>query len=234
MSYVHSPLGYCGEVSCRKCNSASARMKKKSRGTEWRRYTPSTFYGTIVVGLPADNVSQDIISGDELFSDAFPMKLVDDIAYEVDCAMITVKKGADVDIGANPSAEDAGEELEDGSQTVNNVVYSFQLGSTNFDKKSYLTYLKGKFPRFSVRFSLLKDGMSSKLTRNWFVGYMKAVKAKLVETGKDSEEIAAFEKGASAFAKKIVAKFKDYEFLIGPSMNPEGMSVAPFPNLCFP
>jgi len=26
-------------------------------------------------------------------------KLVDDIAYEVDCALITVKPGADVDIG---------------------------------------------------------------------------------------------------------------------------------------
>lgn len=59
---------------------------------------------------------QDIISGDEMFSDAFPVyvlsfcfllfvlmscqsKLVDDIVYEVDCQMVTVKKGADVDIG---------------------------------------------------------------------------------------------------------------------------------------
>jgi len=67
---------------------------------------------------------EDIITGDEMFSDAFPVcvsifhiqpspssrcliliytrgfrKLVDDIAYEVDCAMVTVKPGADVDIG---------------------------------------------------------------------------------------------------------------------------------------
>jgi hypothetical protein len=58
---------------------------------------------------------QDLLTGDEMFSDAFPMcvvlfavtlllmspysKPVGDIAYEVDCATITIKKGADVDIG---------------------------------------------------------------------------------------------------------------------------------------
>jgi hypothetical protein len=58
----------------------------------------------------------DILTGDEMFSDAFPVsvlpivfpiladlrsirsKEVDEIVYEVDCAMITVK-GADIDIG---------------------------------------------------------------------------------------------------------------------------------------
>ena len=37
---------------------------------------------------------------------------------------------------------------------------------------------------------------------------MKAVKAKLPE-----DQHADFEKGASAFAKKIVANFKDFEFV---------------------
>lgn len=44
--------------------------------------------------------------------------------------------------GANPSAEDADEALEDGASQVNNVVYSFRLQATSFDKKSYLLYLK--------------------------------------------------------------------------------------------
>ncbi|RXW24693.1 hypothetical protein EST38_g1150 [Candolleomyces aberdarensis] len=136
----------------------------------------------------------DVLTGDELFSDAFPTKLVDDIVYEVDCALIIIKSGADIDIGGNPSAEEQAEALEDGAETKNNVVHSFRLQSTGFDKKSYLTYLKG---------------------------YMKAVKEKLTETNPD--EVAAFEKGAQAFAKKIVANFKDYEFYIGESMNPEGM-----------
>ena len=42
-------------------------------------------------------------------------------------------------------------------------------------------------------------------------GYMKAVKAKLAET--KPERVEAFEKGAAAYAKKIVANFKDYEFV---------------------
>ncbi|RPB21187.1 translationally controlled tumor-associated [Terfezia boudieri ATCC MYA-4762] len=139
-------------------------------------------------------IYKDVLSGDEMFSDAFPVKLVDDIVYEVDCAMIQQRKGVDVDIGANASAEGGDEELEDGVEIVNNVVASFQLSQTSFDKKGYLTYLKG---------------------------YMKSIKAELSE--KAPGEVTAFEKGASAFAKKIVANFKDYEFLTGASMNPDGM-----------
>jgi len=115
----------------------------------------------------------DILTDDEMFSDAFPMKLIDDIAYEVDCQTITVKAGADVDIGGNPSAEEGEEALEDGASQVNNVVHSFRLGKTTFDKKSFMTYLKG---------------------------YMKSVKAKLAQTNPDRVE--AFEKGAQAYAKK--------------------------------
>ncbi len=62
---------------------------------------------------------KDRISGDEMFSDAFPMyalsfcllsffllmshsrqsKTIDDIVFEVDCQNLVIKKGADVDIG---------------------------------------------------------------------------------------------------------------------------------------
>jgi hypothetical protein len=44
--------------------------------------------------------------------------------------------------GANPSSEEADEALEDGVSQVNNVIHSFRLQSTSFDKKSYLAYLK--------------------------------------------------------------------------------------------
>ncbi|TFK75863.1 translationally controlled tumor-associated [Pluteus cervinus] len=97
----------------------------------------------------------DIISDDEMFSDAFPMKTIDDIVFEVDCQLITIKAGANVDIGANPSAEEQEEALEEGAVQVNNVVHSFRLQSTSFDKTSYFTYLKA---------------------------YMKAVKARLPES----------------------------------------------------
>jgi len=134
----------------------------------------------------------DVITGDEMFSDAFPVKEVDDIVYEVDCAMIVVG-AANVDIGANASAEEAEEALEDGAAQVNNVIHSFRLQSTQFDKKSYLTYLKG---------------------------YMKVVEKHLAETNPD--RVDAFKTGAGAYAKKIVANFKDYEFYTGESMNPDG------------
>lgn len=55
--------------------------------------------------------------------------------------MIIIKEG-NVDIGANPSAEEQEEALEDGAQQVNNVVHSFRLQSTSFDKKSYMVHLK--------------------------------------------------------------------------------------------
>ncbi|EGO01917.1 hypothetical protein SERLA73DRAFT_177548 [Serpula lacrymans var. lacrymans S7.3] len=133
---------------------------------------------------------EDLLTGDEMFSDAFPLKLIDDIVYEVNCAMITVKEG-DVDIGANPSAEEQEEALEAGEEKVNNVAHSFRLQPTSFDKKSYLTYLKG---------------------------YMKAVKGKL-----PADRVEAFEKGAGAYAKKVVGNFKDFEFYTGENMNPDGM-----------
>lgn len=47
------------------------------------------------------------------------------------------------DIGANASAEEAEENVEDAAIKVNNIVHSFRLASTSFDKKSYLGYLKG-------------------------------------------------------------------------------------------
>lgn len=126
-----------------------------------------------------------------MFSDAFPIKVVDDIVFEVDCQLITVKKGADVDIGANPSAEEQEDAMEDGSEQVNNVVHSFRLQATSFDKPTFLKYLKG---------------------------YMKTIKEKLPE-----DRVTDFEKGAQAYAKKIVAKFKDYEFYVGESLDTEGM-----------
>jgi hypothetical protein len=72
--------------------------------------------------------------------------------------------------------------------------------------------------------------------------YMKAVKAKLAET--NPERVEAFEKGAQNYAKKLVASFKDFEFVrlfsphvllwynlttfptlqyTGETMNPDGM-----------
>ncbi|PSN74979.1 microtubule/calcium-binding protein [Corynespora cassiicola Philippines] len=142
-------------------------------------------------------IYKDSLTGDEIISDSYNLKEVDGVAYEADCKKITI--GAEnIDIGANPSAEDGDEATDDQAQTVIDVVHSFRLNETSFDKKTYLSHLKG---------------------------YMKAVKTKLQEKGASADEIKAFETGAQGFAKKIVSNFKDYEFLIGESMDPDGMVV---------
>ena len=54
---------------------------------------------------------------------------------------------------------------------------------------------------------------------------MKKVKEAIKEKGGSDEEVKDFETKASGFAKKIVGNFKDYEFFIGESMDPDGMVV---------
>lgn len=56
-----------------------------------------------------------------------------------------------------------------------------------------------------------------------YTGYMKKVKEAMKARGASEEEVKAFETGAQAYAKKIVGNFKDYDFYIGESMDPDGM-----------
>ncbi|EKG12627.1 Mss4-like protein [Macrophomina phaseolina MS6] len=142
-------------------------------------------------------IYKDIITGDELISDSYDLKEIDGTVYEADCKKITIGND-NIDIGANPSAEEGGEDLDDTQQTVLDVVHSFRLNETSFDKKSYLSHLKT---------------------------YMKKVKEALKAKGASDDVVKDFETKASAYAKKIIANFKDYEFLIGESMDPDGMVI---------
>ena len=49
-------------------------------------------------------IYKDVFSGDELLTDAFDIKVVDDFFLEVDGKMISVG-GEDIDIGGNASAK---------------------------------------------------------------------------------------------------------------------------------
>ena len=94
---------------------------------------------------------QDLVSGDEIISDTWNLKDIDDVVYEVDCKKVT--KGAEnVDIGANPSAEEQEEALDEGSKQVIDVVDAFRLnflgdeasGTRAFGtKKDFQGQLKG-------------------------------------------------------------------------------------------
>lgn len=128
-------------------------------------------------------------------SDSYAKKEIDDVVYEVDCKMVT-KGAVQVNIGANASAEGEDDDggVDDSSYQVIDVVDSFRLEQTSFDKKGFLTCIKA---------------------------YMKAIKAKLEE--KNPDRIAIFEKGAQTYVKKILENFGDYDFYTGDSMDPEAM-----------
>ncbi|EQL01895.1 hypothetical protein G6O67_006471 [Ophiocordyceps sinensis] len=144
-------------------------------------------------------IFKDILTGDEVISDSYELKEIDGIVYEADCAMIT-EDAVTVNTGANASAEGGDDDgTEDAAIKVNNIIRSFRLQSTSFDKKGYLAYLKG---------------------------YMKAVKVALQEKNTPAETITAFEKGAQTYVKeKLLPNFKDFEFYTGESMNPDGLVV---------
>ncbi|EGG23153.1 TCTP family protein 1 [Cavenderia fasciculata] len=136
---------------------------------------------------------------DELFSDAFPIKEVSDIVYEVTTKIVSRDLNVKVDIGANDSeeVEEGGEDTgvaDAGVVKVNNLVDSHRLQVTNFDKKGYLTYLKG---------------------------YMKEIEVYLAENNPD--RVAAFKKGAQEYAKTIVGNFDKYTFYQGENLDAEGM-----------
>ncbi|KAI9721240.1 MAG: hypothetical protein M1812_002401 [Candelaria pacifica] len=143
-------------------------------------------------------IYKDILTGDEIISDTWNLKEIDGAVYEVDCKSVT--KGIEnIDTGANASAEVADEALEDAPAQVIDVVDAFRLELTSkYDKKQFLTYLKG---------------------------YMKRVKEAMKEKGADEATIKEFESGAQGYAKKILSNIKDFDFYTGSSQDPDGMIV---------
>ena len=74
--------------------------------------------------------------GDELFSDALPISLIDDIVYKVEGKYITV--GGDIGIASNSD-----EGVDDQAVRVINIVNTHELTETTISKKEYMAYIKG-------------------------------------------------------------------------------------------
>lgn len=85
----------------------------------------------------------DLLTGDEMIADSYDLKEVEDaFFFEVEGSWVTVGD-VDVDIGANPSAEEADEGTESTSRKVVDVVDSFRLvEQSGYDKKSFMGYIK--------------------------------------------------------------------------------------------
>ncbi|XP_026489306.1 translationally-controlled tumor protein homolog [Vanessa tameamea] len=141
-------------------------------------------------------IYKDIITGDEMFSDTYKIKLVDEVIYEVTGKLETRTQG-DVRIeGFNPSAEDADEGTDTASESGVDIVLNHRLVESYAfgDKKSFTLYLKD---------------------------YMKKLVAKLEEKSPDQVEI--FKTNMNKVMKDILGRFKDLQFFTGESMDCDGM-----------
>merc|ERR1711894_100552 len=141
---------------------------------------------------------KDVFSGDELFSDTYPMKLVDDCIYEVYGKHETRTEG-DIQLeGPNASAEgEDGDAGADPSSTSGvDIVLNHRLVETGFgSKKGYTVYLKD---------------------------YMKKV-VKYLEDNNRAGEVDEFKKNINGVMKELLGKFKDLQFFTGESMEAEAM-----------
>ncbi|XP_022907584.1 translationally-controlled tumor protein homolog [Onthophagus taurus] len=141
-------------------------------------------------------IFKDIITGDEMFSDTYKMKLVDEVIYEVYGKLIQRTQGGIEIAGFNPSAEEADEGTDEAVESGVDVVLNHRLAETFAfgDKKSYTLYLKD---------------------------YMKKLVAKLEEKSPDQVEV--FKTNMNKVMKDILGRFKDLQFFTGESMDCDGM-----------
>lgn len=131
---------------------------------------------------------------DELFSDGFPVEELPAL-YAVTAKTVTKDLSVRIDIGSNESAEEEdGTEAGAGTIQVINLVDSYRLQRTSFDRKGYLSYLKG---------------------------YLKQVESHLGENAPG--EVDEFKKSAQEAAKAMVADFDSYTFYQGENLDTEGM-----------
>ena len=149
-------------------------------------------------------VYNDIISGDEMMTDAFPQEKVLDNDGNVIEGLFGVKSstmlkgGENVDVGCGSAFGGSEEEvLDDSVEKVNNVSNPFKYTEVPFSKKSeMLDYLKT---------------------------YVRAVRAKLRESETPQTEIKEFMAQAPGMVKFLMSKFDDLQTFVGESMDSEGM-----------
>jgi hypothetical protein len=143
-------------------------------------------------------IYKDIFNGDEMFSDTYKIKLVDEVMYEVTGKLVQRKAGEVILDGANASAEgaDADEGGDIGVESGVDIVLNHRLVETFAfgDKKGYTAYLKE---------------------------YMKKVVEKLQTTAPDQVDV--FKTNINKVMKDLLGRFKDLQFFTGESMDCDGM-----------
>ncbi|KAK4405558.1 Translationally-controlled tumor protein [Sesamum angolense] len=125
-------------------------------------------------------VYQDLLTGDELLSDSFPYKEIENGAlWEVEGKWV-VKGAVDVDIGANPSAEggEDDEGVDDQSVKVVDIVDTFRLQRLQeqppFDKKQFVAYIKKYIKLLSTKLEVSWE-RAWRMIAPWFLLTTKKV-----------------------------------------------------------
>merc|ERR1712228_639205 len=141
-------------------------------------------------------IYEDVFSGDEMFSDTYPIKLVENCLYEITGKHIS-RTQDDVKLeGANASAEEAEEGTDAASESGIDIVLNHRLCETGFgSKKDYTTYLKD---------------------------YMKKV-VKYLEENDMKDQVDGFKANITTVMKSLLGKYKDLQFYTGESMDPDAM-----------
>merc|ERR1712172_21497 len=90
-------------------------------------------------------IYKDLFGGnDELASDTYKIKIIDEVILEIEGKSITYVPGKldDALFGGNASAEGGVEETEEETVTGCNIVLAHRLSETFFDKKAFTVYIK--------------------------------------------------------------------------------------------
>jgi hypothetical protein len=141
-------------------------------------------------------IYKDALTGDELWSDTYPHKLVDEVMYEVQGRYVTRKDGEIVLEGANPSQEEADEGTDENSTSGVDIVLDQRLQECFAfgDKKAFMVYLKD---------------------------YMKKIVERLEKDAPD--QVDTFKTNINKVMKDLLGRFKDLQFFTGESMDIDGM-----------
>jgi len=155
-------------------------------------------------------VYKDMISGDEVLSDAFSLKeVLDKEGNPVDGLMMIeskmISKSDDVDVGCGDAfgGGDA-DGPADTSMMVNNVIDSFQLTETQIGSPADF--------------------------KAWIKEYMNAIRGQMKEKGLGKEKIQEFMGKAQGIAKFLLQNFSDLQFYLGPAFNPDTMIFSLYPD----
>ncbi|GFS32452.1 translationally-controlled tumor protein homolog [Trichonephila inaurata madagascariensis] len=143
-------------------------------------------------------IFKDLISEDEMFTDTFKFKLVNDCLYEVECAYVTRNTPCIELEGSNPvEVGDKNDDIEDINESGFDLVLNQRLVETTFNTKNdFRDYLKI---------------------------YSKELEKKWKTSGAPAEVIDASKQNFINAVKLLVPKFKDFRFYLGESCNPLGL-----------